>query len=146
MVNGCSSPGPARGPGPRQQVAGHRVQLTSMPPAEAAQERSESRRRQHDVAEHRLGGARPQGIGIVDRVAPGQRRMDEGHGLVPNVGATRRIAEIDVLVEELSQSQMLRQGRRQHQASVGHQTLVVEGHVETVETVARYADRNSAFP
>ena len=30
---------------------------------------------------------------------------------------------------------MLRQGRRQHQASVGHQTLVVEGHVETVETV-----------
>ena len=89
------------GPGPAQQVPRHRVQLTSMPPGEAAQVRSERRRRQHDVAEHRLGGARPQGIGIVDGVAPGQRRVDEGHGLVADIGASRRIAEIDVLVEEL---------------------------------------------
>ncbi len=93
-----------------------------------------------------MGVASPQGIGIVDRIAPGQRRMNERHGLVTHIGAARRIAEVDVLVEELSQSQMLRQGRRQHQASVGHQTLVVEGHVETVETVASYAHRNSAFP
>jgi hypothetical protein len=71
--------------------------------------------------------------------------VDEGHGLVADIGPSRRIAEIDVLVEKLSKSEVLSQCRRQHQAGVGHQMLVVECHVETVETVASYAHRNSAF-
>ena len=43
-----------------------------------------------------------------------------------------------MLVEQLPQSQMLGQRRRQHQSRVGHQMLVVEGHLQPVETVARY--------
>ena len=134
------------GPGPSQQGAGHHIELTGVSPAETAQEGAERRRRQHDVAEHRLGGPGPQGIGIVDRVTAGQRRVDQRHRLVADIGASGRIAEVDMLVEELSQSEVLRQCGRQHQASVGHQTLIVEGHVETVETVTKYAHRNSAFP
>jgi hypothetical protein len=61
------------------------------------------------------------------------------------IGPSGRIAEIDMLVEELPQSEVLGQRRRQHQASVGHKMLVVESHVKTVETVAKYAHRNSAF-
>ena len=38
----------------------------------------------------------------LDAATAGQRRLDEGHRLVADVGASRRIAEIDVLVEELS--------------------------------------------
>ena len=64
---------------------------------------------------------------------------------MPDVGASGRIAEVDVFVEELSQSEVLGQCRWQHQAGVGHETLVIEGHVEPVETVAKYAHRNSAF-
>jgi hypothetical protein len=71
--------------------------------------------------------------------------VNERHRLVADVGPSGSLAEMDVLIEELAQSEMLGQCRRQHQARVGHQMLVVEGHVETVETVARYAHRNSAF-
>jgi hypothetical protein len=97
------------------------------------------------VAQHRPGVTRAQHVGIIDAVAAGQRRVDERHRLVADIGTSRRIAEMNVLVEELAQSEMLGQRRRQHQARVGHQMLVVEVHVETVETVARYAHRNSAF-
>ena len=57
--------------------------------------------------------------------------------LWPDVGASRRIAEVDVLVEELPQSQVLGQRRRQHQAGVGHQMLVVEGHLKPVESCGK---------
>jgi hypothetical protein len=65
--------------------------------------------------------------------------------LWPTLAPSGPIAEIDMLVEELPQSEVLGQRRRQHQASVGHKMLVVESHVKTVETVAKYAHRNSAF-
>ncbi len=133
------------GPGPPQELAGHLVELAGVAPAEGTQERAERRGGEHRVAQHRRGGTRAQHIGVIDAVAAGQRRVDEGHRLVADIGASRCIAEIDVLVEELTQPEVLGQCRRQHQAGVGHQTLVVEGHVETVETVARYAHRNSAF-
>ena len=133
------------GPGPPQQLAGHLVELAGVAPAERTQERAERRGREHPVAQHRHGVTRAQHVGVVDGVAAGQRRVDEGHRLVADIGASGRITEIDVFVEELAQSEVLGQRRRQHQPSVGHQMLVVEGHVETVETVTRYAHRNSAF-
>ena len=133
------------GPGPPQQLAGHLVELAGVAPAERTQERAQRRRGEYPVAQHRLSVTRAQHVGVVDGVAAGQRRVDERHRFVADIGASGRVPEIDVFVEELSQSEMLGQCRRQHQASVGHQTLVVEGHVETVKTVARYAHRNSAF-
>jgi hypothetical protein len=115
-----------------------------MAPGEAAQERPERRRCQHDVAEHRLRVARPQGIGVVDRVATGQGRVDKGHGLVPYMGPPRSIAEVDVLVEQLQQTQVLGQRGRQHEPGVGHQMIVVEGHLTAVQAVAK-SHRESAF-
>jgi hypothetical protein len=75
------------------------------------------RRVEHTVAEHRLGITRAQHIGVTDAVPASQRRVHEGHGLVAHIGASRRIAEIDVLVEEVPQSEGLGQCGRRHQAS-----------------------------
>jgi hypothetical protein len=88
------------------------------------------------VAEHRLGVTRAQHVGVIDAVTASQRRVDKGHRLVTHVGRSGRIPEIDIFVEELSQSEVLSQRRRQYQTSVGHQTLVVECHVQMVETMA----------
>jgi hypothetical protein len=132
-------------PGPHQQLAGHLVDLAGMAPAERAQEGAERRGGEHPVTEHSGGVTRAQHVGVIDAVTAGQRRVDERHRLVADIGPSGRMAKIHVLLEERSQSEMLGQRRRQHQAGVGHQTLVVEGHVETVKAVARYAHRNSAF-
>ena len=115
-----------------------------MAPGEAAQEGAKRGGRQHDMAEHRLRVPRPQGVGVIDRVAPGQRRVDEGHGLVPNVGAARRLPEVYVLVEQLQQTQVLGQCGRQHQSGVGHEMVVVEDHLTPVEAVTK-SHRESAF-
>ncbi len=88
------------------------------------------------MAEHRLGVTGAQHVGVVDRVAPGQRGMDQGHGLVADVGVPWRIPQVDVLVEELPQTQVLGQRGGQDQPGVGHEALVVEGHLKPVQAVA----------
>jgi site-specific DNA recombinase len=132
-----------RGARPAKEAVSSNDRLRSI--TEGAQEGAERRRSEYPMAQHRPGVTGAQHVGVVDGVTAGQRRVDEGHRLVAHIGPSRRIAEIDVLVEELAQSEMLGQRRRQHQTSVRHQMLVVKGHVETVEIVARYAHRKSAF-
>ncbi len=87
------------------------------------------------MAQHRSAGAGPQGVGVVDAVAVGQGRVDEGHGLGAHVGVAGRVAQVDVVVEERQQAEMLGQGGRQDQPGVGHRMLVVEGHGHGVEAV-----------
>ncbi len=88
------------------------------------------------MAEHHLRVAGPQHIGVVDRVAPGQRGVDQRHRLEAHVGAPRPIPEVDIVVDELPQAEMLGKGGRQNEPCVGNQTFVVEVHVEPVEAVA----------
>jgi hypothetical protein len=88
--------------------------------------------------------APPQSIGVIDRVAAGQCRMDQGHGLMSHMGPARRIPEVHVLVEQLQQTQVLGQCGRQHETRVGHEMIVVEDHLTPVETVAK-SHRESAF-
>ena len=92
------------GPRSGQHFAGHLVELAGMGQREAPQERPERRRGQHRVAQHCFGGAGPQRVAVIDRVTAGERRMDDRHGLVPDVGMTSRVTKIDVFVEQASQS------------------------------------------
>jgi len=87
------------------------------------------------MAQHRGAGAGPKGVGVIDAVAVGQGRVNECHGLGAHVGVTRRVAQVDVIVEELAQAEVLGQGGCQDQAGVGDGVLVVEGHGDAVEAV-----------
>ena len=57
--------------------------------------------------------------------------------LCPTFARPGRVAQVDPLVEQLPQTQMLSHARRGDQPGVGHQPLVIEGHLDTVQTVPR---------
>ena len=59
------------------------------------------------------GPAGAQHVGVVDAVAAGQRRRHQRQQLVPRVGSTRRISQVNVAVHQLTQTQMVGQGDRQ---------------------------------
>ena len=107
-----------------------------MAPPEAAQEGAQGGWRLHCAAQGagRLPGA--QRIGVVDTVAARQRGGHQSHHLVAGVGPPRRAAQIKVMVYEFSQAQVLGEGGRQEQASIGHQAVVVEGDLDAVGVVA----------
>ena len=73
------------------------------------------------MAQHRLGGTGSQHIAVIDRVAAGQRRVDDGHGLRADMGPPGGGAQVHHGVEQLPQPQMLRQRGGCHQPGVGHQ-------------------------
>ncbi len=57
---------------------------------------------------------------------------------VVRVGTTWRISQVNVAVHQLSQSQMVGQGNGQKQPRVGHQAVIVEGHMDAVEALRGY--------
>ena len=71
-------------------------------------------------------------LGVVNAVAPSQRRRDQGQHLVARVRPPRRSSEVNVLVDEFTQTQVLGEGDRKEQPSIGHQAVVVEGDLDTV--------------
>lgn len=75
---------------------------------------------------------------VVDPLPAGQRRVDERHRLVAGVGPPGRIGEIDMLIDQLAQSQPDREGGREQQPGVGDQALVVKGDVDLVGVVASH--------
>jgi hypothetical protein len=87
------------------------------------------------VAQHLIPPSSSERISIVDAVAPHKRRRHQRHSLASNVGAAMMPAQVHLLVEELLQAQMLAQGRRQEQARIGGQAVVVKGHVQAVQTM-----------
>jgi hypothetical protein len=125
----------ARGPGPPQRLGRDFVQLSGMTPSETAQERADGRRRRNPESQHRLSGARPQTVAVVDAVAAGQRRVDHRHGLLAHIGPTRGVTQVDLAVEQLPQPQVLGQRGRQNHPGVGHRVLVVEGHANGVQAM-----------
>ena len=79
-------------PSPGQQLAAHPVELTDVAPPEAAQEGAQGGWRLDRAAQ---GAGRPPGaqhIGVVDAVAPSQRRRHQRHHLVARVRPPRGIA------------------------------------------------------
>jgi hypothetical protein len=61
--------------------------------------------------------------------------VDQGHGLVTDVGRARCIPQVDLLVEQLAQHQSLGQGGSQQQAGIGDGVGIVEADGELVRAV-----------
>lgn len=122
-------------PGPREQFSTDPVELAHMTPAEAAQERPQGGRRLDAEAEDPAGAAGPQRVRVVDAVTTGEGRHDEGQELVADVRPAGRGTEIEVLVHQLAQAEMVGQRGRQEEPRIGHQTVVVEGHIDSVKAV-----------
>ena len=125
----------ASGPGPGQQFPAHPVQLADMAPPEAAQKGAQRGWRLDYAAD---GASRPAGaqhVGVVNAVATSQRRrhqghQHQGHQLVARIGSARRSSEVNVVVDESTQTQVLGEGDRKEQPSIGHQTVVIKGRTE----------------
>ena len=122
-------------PGPGEQLPADPVELADVAPAEAAQEGAQGRGGLQADAQHALRAAGPQCVRVVDAVAPGERREDEGQELVADVRPTRPGTEVEVLVHQLAETEMMGQGGRQQEPRVGHQAVVVERRVKPVEAV-----------
>ena len=79
--------------------------------------------------------ARPAGaqrVSVVNAVAASQRRGHQGHNLVSRVRPARRSSEVNVTVDEFTQTQVLGEGDRKEQPSIGHQAVVVERDLDAV--------------
>ena len=132
MVNGASPGSRPSGPGTGQQLAAHPVQLADVAPAEAAQESAQCGWRLYRTVENTGRSSGAQRIGVVDAVAARQRRGDQGHHLVSRVRPPRRIPQVEVMVNQLTQAQG--QGGRKEQPIVD-QAVVVEGNLDAVEVL-----------
>ena len=107
-----------------------------MAPPEAAQEGAQGGGCLDCAAQGAGGPTGAQHVGVVDAVAPSQRRRNQGHHIVARVGPPRRTAEIEVIVYESPQAQVLGEGGWQEQASIGHQAVVVKDDANAVGVVA----------
>ena len=133
-------------PSPGQQLAAHPVELTDVAPPEAAQEGAQGGWRLDRAAQ---GAGRPPGaqhIGVVNAVAPSQRRRHQRHHLVARVRPPRGIAQVEALPDELGQAEVPRQGGRKEQPGIGHQAAVVEGDLDPVGVVAWQHLLGAPFP
>ena len=64
-----------------------------------------------------------------------QRGRHQGQHLVACVRPPRRISEVNVTVDEFTQTQVLGEGDRKEQPSIGHQTVVIKGDLDAVGMV-----------
>ncbi len=117
-----------------------------MAPPEAAQEGAQGGWRLDRAAQ---GAGRPPGaqhIGVVNAVAPSQRRRHQRHHLVARVRPPRGIAQVEALPDEFGQAEVPRQGGRKEQPGIGHQAAVVEGDLDPVGVVAWQHLLGAPFP
>jgi hypothetical protein len=120
-----------------QGIPADRVQLPNVAEGEAAQEGAQRGRRRKLVAQHPVGCSGSEHVCVVDAVSAGQHGVDHGHGLAAHVGSARRIAEIQVALDQLLQPQMLGQGSGEQEPGIGDGVGVIEGDPQTVQSVRR---------
>jgi hypothetical protein len=72
----------------------------------------------HAVAEHGGRLPREQQVTVIDAVRPERHRADQGHHLAARIGNAVPVAEIDGRVDQLLDSEALRQQRRQHHTRI----------------------------
>ena len=92
-------------PGPGQQLPADPIQLADMAPPETAQEGPQGGWRLDYAAD---GASRPAGaqhVGVVNAVSSGHRKGHQGHNLVARVRPARRSSEVNVTVDEFTQTQ-----------------------------------------
>ena len=132
--------GPSSGPAPAaqargQQLAAHPIQLADTAPPEAAQEGPQGEWRLDYAADGASRTPSAQRVGVVNAVAARQRRRHQGQHLVARIRPPRRIAQVQVMVNQFTQTQVLGQRDRKEQPSIGHQAAVVEGDLDAVGVV-----------
>ena len=87
------------------------------------------------------GASRPAGaqhVGVVNvrhRRTASQRGRRQSQHLVSRIRPPRRICEVNVVVDEFTQTQVLGEGDREEQPGIGHQAVVVEGDLNAVGMV-----------
>jgi hypothetical protein len=118
-----------------QGLAGDVVELAGRAPGERAQERAQRGRRGNPVAQDLAGRTGAQPVGVTDPLAAGQGRVDQGHSLVAHVGGPWRPAEVDTLIEQLTEHEPLGQAGGKDQAGVGDRMVVFEGDGDLVRAV-----------
>jgi hypothetical protein len=109
------------------------VQLADVAPGEGSQKSAERRGRSQRVAEHVLAAARAQRISIVNAFTAGQGRVDQGHGLKAGIGPSRPKAEVHVLIDKLTQAQVLRQRRGLDQPGKGDSVVIIKAGSQSIE-------------
>ena len=122
-------------PGPCQQLPADPIQLADVAPPETAQEGPQGGWRLDYASDGTSRPAGAQHVGVVNAVAASQRRRHQGQHLVARVRPPRRISEVNVVVDEFTQTQVLGQGDRKDQPCIGHQTVVVKGDLDPVGMV-----------
>ena len=95
------------GPGPGQQLPAHPIQLADVATPEAAQESSQGGWRLDYTADGASCPAGTQHVGVVNEVAPSQRRGHQGQQLVSRVRPPRRVSQVDVAIDDFTQAQVL---------------------------------------
>src|ERR1035441_7494960 len=108
-----------------------------MSPGERSQEGPERGGRPHAVAQYLARGGHPHAVRVLDAVATGQSGVDQSHRLEADVGVAGPSTKVHVLVEELSQTEMISQRRRLDQPGIGDDVVVVEGHRNPVWAMRR---------
>jgi hypothetical protein len=128
-----------------QQLAEHAVELADVPEGERSQPRPDRGGRHHAVAEDRAGRPGPQRLDVVDAIATGEQRVDQGEQLATGPGRSRTITQINELVGELLDPEPLGQRRGQQQPRGGDGVIVIEGDVDGVENDVRGSHRKGVL-
>ena len=111
----------SRGSGKHHDGCYYRVELTDMPPPEAAQEGAQGGWRLDHAAWNTDRPTSAQRIGVVDAVAASQRGSDRRQHLVPSVRPSRRAAQVKVMVDKFPQAQVPGEGGRHWPPGDGRQ-------------------------
>jgi hypothetical protein len=85
-----------------------------------------------------LGAPRAQHVSVVDRVAAGHHRVQQGQHLAAGPVVAGSVAEVDQLVDDVLHTQPFGQGCGQRQPGIGDGVVVIEGDDEGVWGVRRW--------
>jgi len=129
----------AGGPGSGQQGLGDLVELADVAEGERPQERAQRGGGHHPMPEDLLGAPGPQQAGVVDGVAGGHHRVQQGQHLAAGPVVAGSVAEVDQFVDDGLHPQAFGQGCGQCQAGVGDRVVVIEGDDEAAGGCATMA-------
>jgi hypothetical protein len=89
------------------------------------------------MPEELLGAPPPEDVGVIDRVATGHHRVQQGQHLTAGPVRTGSVAEVDQLIDHGLHAQPFSQRGSRCQAGVRDGVVVIEGNDEPIRGVGR---------